>query len=71
MSILCLSSYLYVLYGMGFNTDVNNVKAKYRETAKADLMFENINKASDLLIKELPQQRELVEKVIKYGFNKI
>ncbi|MFT5758268.1 MAG: tryptophan halogenase [Alteromonadaceae bacterium] len=66
-----LDSYLYVLYGMGFDTDVANLAAKYNEHAKAELLFKNIDKASAVLIDKLPKQRELIEKVIKYGFSQV
>jgi len=66
-----LDSYLYVLYGMGFETDVDNLAAKYTENAKAELLFKNIDKTSEVLIEKLPKQRELIEKVIKYGFSQV
>lgn len=66
-----LDSYLYVLYGLSFNTDVNQVAAKYTEIDKANQMFTHIDKTSTLLIEKLPKQRELVEKVIKYGFSQV
>ena len=66
-----LDSYLYVLYGMGFETNVANVAAKYTERVKAEHLFNNIDKASLLLMDKLPKQRELIEKVIKYGFTQV
>lgn len=66
-----LDSYLYVLYGMGFGTDLISVASKYTETVKAEHLFNNIDKASKLLIDKLPKQRELLEKVVKYGFTQV
>jgi tryptophan halogenase len=66
-----LDSYLYVLYGMGFDTDVSHVAAKFTEKSKAAHLFNNIDKASKLLIDELPKQRDLIDKVIKYGFSQV
>ena len=66
-----LDSYLYVLYGMGFETDVANLAAVYTDKAKAELLFSNIDKASEVLINKLPKQRELIEKVIQYGFSQV
>jgi flavin-dependent dehydrogenase len=66
-----LDSYLYVLYGMGFETDVINMASKHTEIAKAEHLFNNIDKASELLIEKLPKQRELIDKVIKYGFSQV
>ncbi len=66
-----LDSYLYILYGMEFNTDLENVSLKYTETLKAEQMFLAINNDSQTLISKLPDQRELIEKVIQYGFSRV
>ncbi len=66
-----LDSYLYILYGMGFDTDLETVSAKYRHKERANKLFDNINKTSELLIEKMPEQRALVEKVIQYGFSKL
>lgn len=66
-----LDSYLYILYGMGFETDLTVVSSKYTEKAKADKLFENINRTSEILIDKMPVQRTLIEKAIKYGFSKL
>lgn len=66
-----LDSYLYVLYGMGFETDVEQVKAKYTQHDNAQALFNNVNTASELLESKLPAQTELVDKVLQFGFNRI
>jgi hypothetical protein len=66
-----LDSYLYVLYGMNFNTDISDNKAAYSDSVKANEMFERIDLASGLLIDKLPEQRELINQVLQHGFNKI
>ncbi|MBL4822743.1 MAG: tryptophan 7-halogenase [Colwellia sp.] len=66
-----LDSYLYILYGMGFETDLETVRSKYTDTERASKLFDDINKASELLIEKMPEQRALVEKVIQYGFSKL
>lgn len=66
-----LDSYLYILYGMGFETDLTVVSSKYTEKARADKLFEDINRASEILIDKMPVQRTLIEKAIKYGFSKL
>ena len=66
-----LDSYLYVLYGMNFNTDISADKTRYNETVKATEMFNRVDLASKMLIDKLPKQRELIEQVLQYGFNKI
>lgn len=66
-----LDSYLYVLYGMNFNTDISDNKSAYPDNEKAKIKFENITKASDLLSDKLPDQRELITQVLDHGFSKI
>ena len=66
-----LDSYLYVLYGMGFDTDVSEVASKYTDVIKAEKLFTEIDQASDLMIKKLPKHRELIKKVIQYGFSQV
>lgn len=66
-----LDSYLYVLYGMNFNTDISDNKAAYNDLAKAHEMFERIDLASGMLIEKLPEQRQLINQVLQHGFNKI
>lgn len=66
-----LDSYLYVLYGMGYDTQLQNT-AKYRPLAdRANALFADVNKLSELLKQKLPPQRELISKVCQYGFNKV
>ena len=66
-----LDSYLYVLYGMNFTTDISDNKAAYNDSAKAKEMFERIDLASGMLIDKLPEQRQLITQVLQHGFNKI
>lgn len=66
-----LDSYLYVLYGMGYDTQLQN-KAKYAlHQARASQLFTEVNNITELLEKKLPEQRELIENVCQYGFSKV
>ena len=66
-----LDSYLYVLYGMNFTTDISQHSATYSDSVKATEMFGRIDKASSMLIDKLPEQRELINQVLQHGFNKV
>jgi tryptophan halogenase len=66
-----LDSYLYVLYGMDYDTDLSDNTAAYPDTIKADKLFSNVDRQSELLMDKLPKQRELVEKVKEFGFSTI
>lgn len=66
-----LDSYLFVLYGMQFPTNLSHNASTFQEQEEARKKFIEINAVTDMLAKELPNQRELVEKVYKYGFQRI
>lgn len=66
-----LDSYLYVLYGMGYQTNIDKKSEMYTDIDRARKAFNEIKKASIVLAKELPAQRELCEKVYRYGMSKI
>ncbi|MGB0494995.1 MAG: tryptophan halogenase family protein [Kangiellaceae bacterium] len=66
-----LDSYLYVLYGMNFKSDIGHNISTFADHKRAKRMFDDIARLTDILSKELPKQRDLVENVYKYGFQKI
>jgi tryptophan halogenase len=66
-----LDSYLYVLYGMKYKTDLSSNISSFNQVQDAKRMFSDIDKLSHALASELPKQRELVEKVYQYGFSRI
>ena len=65
------ASYQYVLYGMGFKTDISLTKHKWVEKKKAQEQFiknrETIRKTSSLL----PTHRELINKIYEFGLQNI
>lgn len=65
------ASYLYVLYGMGFRSDLNKI-AKNSDNIAQGLsdIKENIAKASKYCA-HLPSNRELIAQIKKFGFKKI
>ncbi|MFT6909083.1 MAG: tryptophan halogenase [Oleiphilaceae bacterium] len=66
-----LDSYLYVLYGMGYKTDLSANKSAYSDLDRAKKHFSDIDKATKLLSAKLPLQRELLEKVCQFGFSRV
>ena len=66
-----LDSYLFVLYGMEFGTDIEYNRSSYPNVREAQRRFAGIRELNDALKRELPDQRELVEKVYRYGFPRI
>lgn len=67
------ASFQYILYGMNFETDLNpNFKRSDRETGdKAMGLFMENAKRTEQLMNSMPSNRELINKIYKYGFQKI
>ncbi|MCL1141881.1 tryptophan halogenase family protein [Shewanella gaetbuli] len=65
-----MESYQYVLYGMG-NKPKNIAANRYTDIDKAKAQFAQVQKITEHLIKDLPEQRALLNKVAQYGFNTI
>jgi flavin-dependent dehydrogenase len=66
-----LDSYLFVLYGMNFNADISHNQSSFPKGDEAKMKFKSVENVGKMLAKELPNHRDLVEKVYKYGFSKI
>ncbi|WP_340677144.1 tryptophan halogenase family protein [Paraglaciecola sp.] len=66
-----LDSYLYVLYGMGFKTDLKHNQSAFVDTSRAQRYFSDVSQATKLLSEQLPKQRELIEKVCQFGFSRV
>ncbi len=61
-------NYQYILYGMGFETDLNAAQGAYPNTESARKIFEKIRGFGDHAVKDLPSHRELIEQVYAQGF---
>jgi tryptophan halogenase len=64
------ASYQYVLYGMGFRTEVGPMDTADTESRAALLLNDNANITRQLR-SQLPRNRELLHKIYKYGLQKI
>ena len=67
------ASFQYVLYGMDFNTQLDpRLKRSDREAGdKAISLFMENAKRTEQLLSTMPSNRELINKIYKYGFQKI
>ena len=66
-------SYLYILYGMGFTTAPRQTESPQRDRRRqhaADLFRKNAARASQLQ-QAMPSNRELLDKVREFGFQKL
>jgi tryptophan halogenase len=62
------ASWQYVLYGMGFKTDLTAQRGVYRYFDDARSQFEAIRRQGDKALSILPRHRDLVEQVRRSGF---
>jgi tryptophan halogenase len=63
-----LQSYLYVLYGMGFRTDLSARKAEFPHFDLARQEFARIRAITDAVVAALPDHRTLLDEVYASGY---
>ncbi|NQZ20989.1 MAG: tryptophan 7-halogenase [Colwellia sp.] len=66
-----LESYQYVLYGMGFEQELNYKKTSYNMVEVAKKNYEQVQSIARHVEKQLPKNRDLLTKVKQHGFQKI
>lgn len=64
------ASYQYVLYGMGFKTDMQ-FQQKFKSSVEADAQFELNRKAIKQASEMLPSNRDLINKINQYGLQAV
>ena len=62
-------SYQYVLYGMGFRTDINAVRSRYVPSTAAQQAFRQLQRIGQQAIADLPTHRALIERIYREGFS--
>ncbi|HWU12703.1 MAG TPA: tryptophan halogenase family protein [Caulobacter sp.] len=68
VDIFTEASWQYVLYGMGYRTDLNLKAGAYRHFDEARAAFADIRRQADHACQSLPPHRELVEWAQRRGF---
>lgn len=61
-------NYQYILYGMGFKTDISAARGSYPDTEGARKIFEKIRGFGEHAVKDLPSHRDLIEQIYAHGF---
>ena len=56
-------NYQYILYGMGFRTDLSAGRADFTQTAEADRLFAKIQRFADRALVDLPSHRALIQQI--------
>ncbi|MBB6252369.1 tryptophan halogenase family protein [Nitrospirillum iridis] len=62
------ASYHYILYGMGFKTDLEPSRALYHRMDEARHEFRGLRAVTPQAVDSLPTHRALVEQVYRHGF---
>ena len=61
-------SYQYVLYGMGFRTDLGAARPRYPASAAAQQAFKQLRQIGQQAVADLPTHRALIERIYRDGF---
>jgi hypothetical protein len=61
-------SYQYVLYGMGFRTQLQGARTRYGGSQAARSAFLQLRRFGQEAVKDLPTHRALIEQVYRDGF---
>lgn len=56
-------NYQYILYGMGFRTDLSEGREDFANTEEADRIFERIRRFGERATQDLPTHRALIEQI--------
>jgi len=56
-------NYQYILYGMGFHTDLSAGRADFTQEAEARKLFAKIQRFADRALVDLPSHRSLIEQI--------
>lgn len=65
------ASWQYILYGMGFSTERRHYKRRYEDVSVARRYFEEVRQFTEKCVTHLPSNRELINKIINIGLQKI
>ncbi|TKB47378.1 tryptophan halogenase family protein [Thalassotalea mangrovi] len=65
------ASFQYVLYGMGFDTDLSWLQKRHVPMQSVQQYFNENNKKTQHLLRTLPTNRELLNKIRQFGLSKV
>lgn len=61
-------NYQYILYGMGFKTDLADGAGEFPDVAAAAKLFAKIRGFADRATQDLPSHRDLIARINRFGF---
>ena len=71
LEIFPAASYQYVLYGMGFKTQDNHFGLSAQSIQQAQVQFQKNSMQTQALISSLPNNRDLLKKIKRYGLQTV
>lgn len=69
--IFNLDNYQYVLYGMQFQTDIRSQSFSQSDPKQAERYFQMVQQQQQHALQQLPDHRSLIEKIQKFGLQKV
>lgn len=63
-------NYQYILYGMGFRTDLTDGAGEFPDVAGAAKLFAKIRGFADRATQDLPSHRDLIAQINRFGFDR-
>jgi len=65
------ASWQYVLYGMGFKTKSRSTEARFVDFDKAKKSFQEVENFTQRVLSQLPNNRDLINKIYQFGLQKV
>lgn len=65
------ASYQYVMYGMGFKTELSHLELSEQKRMKAEEHFQHNEREVEQLLASMPGNRELINKIKEYGLQPV
>ena len=56
-------NYQYILYGMGYRTDMEGARADFTQVAEAERLFAKIRRFGDRALVDLPSHKSLIQQI--------
>lgn len=63
-------NYQYILYGMGFKTDLSPGRSEFPDVAGAEKLFAKIRNFGERATHDLPSHRDLIAQINRFGFDR-
>ena len=63
-------NYQYILYGMGFKTDLSPGRSEFPDVAAAEKLFAKIRNFGERATHDLPSHRDLIAQINRFGFDR-